>query len=165
MPSMYAPVGRRASARGAAGRPCPPRRPRTKLPPPAPTAACHERRSGAAGGWPLLGGVAPLPALELGVLDRVRGLPPGPGLRRPRRRLGGRGQRDLPRRVRVDDRVRPGRLSEGELPVPALRGAVLPEVRRSSLAWGMAAQSVRPPVHALLLAPLGRRGFPPVTGA
>src|SRR5260370_2209696 len=163
MPSMYAPVGRRASARGAAGRPCPPRGPRTKLPPPRPTAACHERRSGAGGGRPRLGGVAPLPALELGVLDRVRGLPPYHGLRRPRPGMGGRGQRDLSRRVRVDDRVRRGRLSEGELSVPALRGAVLSEVRRSPVAQGMAAQSVRSPLHALRPAQPGRRGSPPAT--
>src|SRR5262245_40350244 len=111
---------------------------------------------------PVLGGLALLPALESGLLARVPALPAGSGLPEPLAGMDARRRGAHPdRRLRVDGRLRGDRLREVELSLPALRRAVLPEVRRSLLAPGLAAQPVRSPLHALRPGQVVNRGSEP----
>src|SRR2546430_2635656 len=102
------------------------------------------------------GGAPRLPAMQCTVLDRFRVLPADAGLREPSSRMGlRRWRQNLLRSVRVADRLRRDRLPKVELSVPTLRRAVLSQVRRSSVAQGLAAQSLRSPLHALRPAQVG----------
>src|SRR5205823_10220838 len=94
--------------------------------------------------------------MEPSVLDCVCAVPSSFGLPGPRRRVDAqRRHGDLLRRGRVAVGLLHNRLPKIELAVPALRRAFLQQIRRSSLANGMAAQSIRSPLLALRPAQVG----------